>query len=375
MLSTRLKAAKAESAPLPPKYFVLSVHATTPFMTAWEWDKDTGWGAKIAQPASLIPSTGLGLTTNATQQTGTTSHLADVVFVAHGSSPYCTAYHFSRAGWGAKIANPATLINTTSYGVSFHPTGQAVAISAGLSPYMHAYQWNNTTKTWGTKYANAPTPPTTLTADVHFKPTSTAASGHVVACMGNSPRVMVWPFTISGGFGTRVGNPGVIIGSTVNGIKFQFNGGKIAAVSSTSPFIHVYPFTTVFGTAFTNPASGNRPPGSGQKVCFRPGDTALLLAHVSTPFMTCYAPWSTSTSSFPTKIAAPASPINNTAQDLEFSAGEDGANRIIVGYASNPRVAAFKYGDPTPNAFGTKFANPASGLTQDARRVRFIKTV
>jgi hypothetical protein len=374
MLANRLKAATATaSAPLAAKYFVIATHATSPFITAYEWDKDTGWGAKIADPSTLPPSTAIGLETNSTQQTGTTSHLADIVFVAHGSSPFISAYHFSRSGWGTKVANPATLIGSTGYAVSFHPTGQAVAVTTGSTPYLHAYAWNNTTKAWGTKYANPSAGLNGLTNDVHFKPTSTAASGHVAACMGNSPRILVWPFTISGGFGTKVGNPSSVPNSTMNKVRFQFNGGKIAGVTQTTPYIFVYPFTTSFGTVLANPATANRPNGTGNAVAFRPGDTALLIGHVSSPYMTCYA-WSTSTSSYPTKIAAPASPINGNAFDLQFSAGEDGGNRIIVGYAAVPRVAAFKYGDPTPNTFGTKFANPATNLANQARRVRFIKT-
>lgn len=373
MLPTRLKAAKSEAAPLPPKYFAVAVHATSPFLSAYEWDDATGFGVKIANPSTALPSTAAGLDSNSTPKTGTTTDTADVIFVAHGSSPYISAYNFSRNGFGTKIANPSSLPNSTGNAITVHPTLQAVCMSTTSSPYLHAYQWNNTTKAFGTKYANPPTGLNTSTTDVHFKPTSTTTSGHIAGCMANSPRIVIFNFTIASGFGTKVANPAVIPGSTMISCRFSFNGTRIAGTASTAPFVHVWQFSTVFGTKFTDPISTNRPNGSPTRIRFRAGDTGLFIAHNGAPYLTVYVPWQFNTTAFPTKAAAPATALQNVARSLAINSGTAGGDVVLMGYSTTPYIAAYKWGTPTVNTWGTRYSNPATALPAFARDVMFVQ--
>lgn len=371
MLPTRLKAATGAAAPLPPKEFIVVAHATSPYISAYEWDDSTGFGTKIANPADLPPSTGTGVDSNSTPKTGTTSQVADIIFMSHGSSPYVSAYHFSRNGFGARVTAPSSPGTSTGNCVSCHPTLQAVAISSSSSPYLHAWAWNNTTKAWGAKYANPPTGLNTTTPEIHFRPTSTTSSGYIACAMGNTPRIVVFAFTISGGFGAKVANPSVIAASG-RGCRFSENGNKVTLSLSSTPFIYVYPFTGTFGVKLTDPATNNRPGGSAYQAKFRAGDTALLIGHVGSPYVTMYAPWSTSTTTFPTKVANPSSLVSNTVYSCAFNSAEEGANRVVVGYNSSPYIAAWKWGDPTTNTWGTKFSNPSTNLPAYGRSVLFV---
>ena len=73
------------------------------------------------------------------------------IAVAHDTTPFVTAYPWSTTGFGTKVADPASLPASTGNGVAFTPSGSDVAVAAGSTVY--AYPW--TTSGFGTKYTNA----------------------------------------------------------------------------------------------------------------------------------------------------------------------------------------------------------------------------
>ena len=80
------------------------------------------------------------------------------IAVAHGTSPFISAYPWSSSGFGTIYANPATLPTGGGNGVAFSPDGSAIAVAHNTSPRVSAYPWSGSG--FGTKYANPATLPT-----------------------------------------------------------------------------------------------------------------------------------------------------------------------------------------------------------------------
>jgi hypothetical protein len=81
----------------------------------------------------------------------------NAIAVAHGSSPFITAYPWSGSGFGTKFADPATLPTGTGNGVTFSPTGDAIVVAHNASPFVTAYPWSGSG--FGTKFADPATLP------------------------------------------------------------------------------------------------------------------------------------------------------------------------------------------------------------------------
>jgi hypothetical protein len=88
------------------------------------------------------------------------------IAVAHGTTPFITAYPWSSSGFGTKFANPATLPAGGGLGVSFSLNGSALAVAHSTTPFVTAYPWSGSG--FGTKYANPSTLPTGLGIGVAF---------------------------------------------------------------------------------------------------------------------------------------------------------------------------------------------------------------
>jgi hypothetical protein len=78
--------------------------------------------------------------------------------VAHGTTPFVTAYPWSGSGFGTKFTNPGTVPPGDAQGVAFNPTGDTIAIAGNSSPRVAAYPWSGSG--FGTKYTNPATLPT-----------------------------------------------------------------------------------------------------------------------------------------------------------------------------------------------------------------------
>ena len=79
-----------------------------------------------------------------------------------------------------------------------------------------------------------------------------------------SPFVTAYPW--SSGFGTKYTNPGTLPAGTGRSVAFSAN--DIAIAHDTSPRVTAYPWSSGFGTKYTNP--GTLPTSDCRGVAFRP---------------------------------------------------------------------------------------------------------
>src|SRR5512139_1534205 len=110
---------------------VLAVaHYTSPYITAYEFSA-TGFGTKYTNPATL-PAGGCNDVSFTAGK--------DAIAVANASvAPFVSAYPWSPAGFGTRYTDPATLPTGACYGIDFSPAGNAIAVASNTTPYIFAY--------------------------------------------------------------------------------------------------------------------------------------------------------------------------------------------------------------------------------------------
>jgi len=272
-------------------------HSTSPFVTAYAWSAN-GFGNKYSNPVILPTGTTTAVKFNPT---------GNAIAVSHDNSPFISVYRWNSVGFGSKFTDPTTLPPGAVKDLAFAPDNTALAITHNESPYVSAYAWSNSG--FGTKFANPSTLPAGEGLKVKFNPSSTAivitnGSG------GTNINMTGYPWS-SSGFGTKFANPSadtytrralcfnnkgnvIVTGNDNSTLAFTsfnpsgFNGqigssaiamgqiydvqtspndNNLAVVSSTSPYMKVYPFSeTNIGTAFTNPST--LPTGLAQALKF-----------------------------------------------------------------------------------------------------------
>jgi hypothetical protein len=97
----------------------------------------------------------------------------DIEFSPNGSyfaaattaSPYINVWNWSGTGFGTKIANPATLPTGSGYGCAWSSSGNSIACAHDTSPFVTVYPF---TTSFGTKFANPATLPTGTGYDTNF---------------------------------------------------------------------------------------------------------------------------------------------------------------------------------------------------------------
>ena len=273
-------------------------HGTTPFITAYPW-LSSGFGTKYTNPATLPAASGNGVAF---------SPAGGAIAVAHDSSPFVTAYPWSGSGFGTKFTNPATLPAGIGRGVAFSPAGNAIAVAHNTSPFVSAYPWSGSG--FGTKFADPATTPTSTSYGVAFSPAGDA----IAVAHDNGAYVTAYPWS-GAGFGTKYTNPATTPTNLAYSVAFSPAGNAIAVSHASSPFITAYPWSSSgFGTKYTNPAT--LPSNAGFGVAFSPAGDAIAVSHAVTPFITAYS-WSAS--GFGTKYADPATLPTGSGNGVAFS--------------------------------------------------------
>jgi hypothetical protein len=166
----------------------------------------------------------------------------DAIAVAHGTSPYISVYPWSN-GFGTKYANPGTLPNGTGYGVAFSPSGNAIAVAHLNSPYVSAYPWSSG---FGTKYANPGTLPNGTGYGVAFSPTPTLPFGSPasVSLTGLSPSLATL---------LTAGTPGSIsLSGLAPSLAQALAAGSPATVSLSGLAPRIAPFDVVVETRISS---------------------------------------------------------------------------------------------------------------------------
>jgi hypothetical protein len=114
--------------------------------------------------------------------------------------------------------------------------------------------------------------------------------------IASTPFVTAYPW--SSGFGTKYSNPATLPANNGLGVDFTTAGDAIAVAHYTSPFISAYPWSSGFGTKYANPAT--LPANGGKGVAFNPAGNAVAMGHQNTPYIAAY-PWSVQVSELNTQ--------------------------------------------------------------------------
>lgn len=311
-------------------------------LAAYRWTDSAGFGTRLSDPSGVTSSvTGVAVNSD-----------SSLVFVSTNDTPYVHAFPFTSAsGFGTKFANPSTLPPNSTYDIA--QTTGSVAVSHITSPFISAYAFSSG---WGTKYADPSTIPGRNSRGVSFN-----ASGNFLAGVGerqNVPDATLYGYTFSGsGFGTWTPNTSHVV-NTSFAVSFNPSGSVVAVGSDSSPFLFAYPYSSGWGTKFTDPASpAAYPTGLG----WHPTGNAVVTNVLGSPQI---AAWPFS-SGWGTRFANPATLPPSTGYSADFS--RDGG-AVAVAHAGSPRVTAYAWS----SGFGAKFADPVSlPPNTDAETIRF----
>lgn len=279
-----------------------------------------------------------------------------IVATYAGASPYIVAYEWDdSAGFGAKLTDPGTALSQAPHRGNFSNAGDMLAISQEYGvPAVYAWSAGFGTKFSGpATYANGQ-------RDIIFSP----ADDFIAMVSTSAPRISAYPWS-GAGFGTKLADPASIPNLASTSIDFTNAGTAVAmAGSSVSPYVAAWAFSgSGFGSKFSDPSTA--PTGDGQSVAFsKPSDSAVLIGHWVSPFLSAY-PWSGS--GFGTKFANPATLPSWICKEARISADE---STVVVAMTDAPGIIGYAWNPAT--GLGTKFANPATGATgSSGNTVRF----
>ena len=230
----------------------------------------------------------------------------------------------------------------------FFSAGEVIAVAHDASPRVSVYPWNVSTG-FGTKFPN----PATLPAASSCWSVAFTSAGNAIAVGGGPFGGFITAYPWSGaGFGTKYTDPATLPAGQGKGVAFNPAGTSIAVAHDTAPNVTAYPFNAVtgFGTKYANPATAVA--GNAYSVAFSPAGDAIAIGHDASPFINAY-PWNAGTG-FGTKYANPASLPAGTGNGVAFNPA---GTSIAVAHLTSPRITAYPW---SGSGFGTKYTNPAT---------------
>ena len=283
----------------------------------------------------------LGYTSAASLPSNSVTPMATLLAYGNSATPGSVAvYDMTASTFGAKYSNPVTTPTNAIYGLNFSPNNAYFAVgmsnATATNVPIFIYPWNNG---YGTKFAD----PTTAFAfstcqGVLFDSTSTA-----IIAQGSAAGIVSYKWS-SSGFGTRYAAPATTVGSNLMAVNTDRS--VVAVTTSSTPFIHAYPwsYASGWGTKYANPSS--LPTGYPPSICFNPAGTVLAIGQQASPYVMAYA-WS---AGFGTKFANPSTLVTGQTLGISFAGNSD----LIVSYAGTS-LAAYAWS----SGFGSKYANPS----------------
>jgi len=341
-------------APAPKETFLAVGHLNSPFISAYPFSFDGGFGVKMANPTTLPAGNVIGLTF---------SKQGDLVALNHDSGARISVYDWSKSGFGTKYADPVSFVESGGRpGIEFSPAGTAVIKACAFDPRVEAHQFSKGTG-FGTRYADPDT--TGITANslgLSMTPAGDAVATTVL--MTSGPRVYVWAWTDAGGFGTRFANPTSAISSGQGfSIDFAPNGNAISVGNNNTPWLSAWQWSSSgFGTRYSNPSSPGTTP---EDVSFSSNQDFIGMALFGSPRIGAYS-W-TDASGFGTRYSNPSSLPQGGGRG--FGVSDDGS-MVAAAFEASPWVAAYKF--TTASGFGTRYANPGTVPTGNGRSVKFV---
>lgn len=239
-----------------------------------------------------------------------------------------------------------------------------VAVANNTSPRISVYNWNDTTG-FGTKYTN----PATLPTASAISTTWSGNGNDVFYSTQDATRIFAYPF--SSGYGTKYANPATLPTSTGFGLSYNTVQNAIAIGTGASPFIQAYPWTsgTGFGTKYANPSPAQAAAGN-RGVNFSPDGAYLATNYANSAAPSYFGnvyPWS---SGFGTPYVQVLGRINGEGS-VAFNPTSDA---LIYAGNGSPTLDGYPW---SALGFGTKYSNPASapsGTVSYGQDIAFSKS-
>lgn len=230
--------------------YVLITQTTSPFLATYPWTPGGGFGAASPSLSGLKRFIGISF-----------NRAGDVVVFSASETTAASniyAYPWSSGSYGTKYADPVSKPPYTVYNTVFTPDDSAIIASTQQTPYFHAWQWS--ASGFGTKYANPATTPSgsvTGMVGLDISPDGSAVVGYALA---TGICVHAYEWNNASGFGTKYSDPatgpGTANSSALRCCQFSPDGAFVALATSTSPYMHVYNWSSSgFGTLVSSPAT------------------------------------------------------------------------------------------------------------------------
>lgn len=335
---------------------VLIGQQNTPYINAYRWN--AGFGTKFADPSVSLP----GRVYNARF-----TRDGNAVIIIHTGSPYLSAYEWDETtGFGTKYANSSD--TTTQYTggrlrLGFNDDYMVMVKGISSTSGVHGFQWDTSTG-FGTKYtAPSPQPDTSDCNDIAIARDDSAVI--VAHSEGSTQGILVtaYAFDKTTGFGTKYADPSSAFaaGTTGSAVTFTTNVDAVLVRTSGSPYIHAYEWdsATGFGTKYSDPSSAASNTSSGEILSSSNDDFVICNTSYHGPEV---FPWDSSTG-FGTKYAEPSGEEPIIGYCLDLTPNE---SVIAIGGSSiltDERVEAYEF-DKTTGSFGSFYSiesNPPTG--------------
>lgn len=267
---------------------LLVLNATSPYLYAYDFDIDTGWGGVTSfttTPSGVGPDSLLRHPTEDEFIFNTSTHYyitkykrnvgftlveeaaapgntplsmginpsGNVVAIGTNSTPFIEAYQYTvGAGLGTAYSNPASPASGAVNTIAWLPNNSGVATAHSATPFTTTWNWNNSTG-FGSRYQ--PTSPGgTTQANYGIAATTKAIIvGHYI-----SPFLFAYPFTPGSGYGTAYSNPSTLPINDTRTVVFNADYsvvfvGTIASTTSVTINAYAWDDNTGFGTRYSNP--------------------------------------------------------------------------------------------------------------------------
>jgi hypothetical protein len=281
----------------------------------------------------------------------------DFVFIqrATSTSPGQLYKWDNNLGWGSRT--DITLFSSTSQSynaMATHPTGNFIFLGLAVASstfFLQALSIN--------KNATISSVSGALTTKAVDAVDVTPSGKSVIGGFNVTPYVEAYPFTTT--FGSKFSDPATTVGAVVRTVKFSPTGASVLMGLATSPLVAGYPWSdsTGFGTKFSNP--GTVVTGSPlvahslDTYQYTSGTLVVSLATNSSPYINAYQ--YTDNSGFGTKYTAPSAIIASIHRASKFIF--NGVNTyLMVSAGASPFIAAVPFSSST--GYGTVLSNPAT---------------
>lgn len=275
----------ASGPPAPPGQIYVAVRSVAPLMNAWPFDDASGPGTQYDAPIDAPTAVTNTATLNVQFSPSGTAIVAPA-----NAAPFVNAYRWSNeTGWGARYANPSVAISSAVRGVRFNAAGNRIILCISAAPWVEAYEWSDATG-FGTKFA-APSP--AIAGNPGPVPNFTSSENGLVFGAGSVANAIAWNNTT--GFGAAYPPP--VSPVTTSVAYLSPDGTKLFGLSASSPFIHAWNWnnTTGIGTKFADPAvPPNGAPFTTPQIFFNASGTRVMCSDTTGISLSAYV-WSNTT--------------------------------------------------------------------------------